>query len=167
MCRPSGRSDNNTMHIRVNDRPIRIVLTQSCIGSRISWVRLEDPVRNMFFIVVYIPHKGRQTPSAEDTIAQVIKLMDTVQKSDCIVFCGDFNCQLQRHVKNYTGKWCMTMNPDNGHSECLTWWERRTSSRWTHCSCSNLSGNHGDQRKESVCVMSRIYKKIKSADRQN
>ena len=81
-----------------------LVMARGCIGTRIAWLRLEGPVCNMFFIVTYIPHKGRQSPSAEDTIAQVSTLMGTVHSSDCIVLCGDFNCQLQRHVKNYTDK---------------------------------------------------------------
>ena len=30
---------------------------------------------------------------------------------------GDLNCELQRNVKGYTGKWCVTKRKDNGHGE--------------------------------------------------
>ena len=93
------------------------ILSQGHVGTRIAWVRLAGPVCNLFYVTVYIPHKGRVKPSAEDTIKELAKLLKGVTKSDCIILCGDFNCQLQRHVKGCTGKWCMTVRPDNGHGE--------------------------------------------------
>ena len=30
---------------------------------------------------------------------------------------GDLNCELQRYVQGYTGKWCMNTRKDNGHGE--------------------------------------------------
>ena len=99
----------------LSQKMIPKVLIQGCVGSRIVWVRLAGPICNIFYMVTYIPHKGRSNPCAEDTINQIKKLLRGVAKSDCIILSGDFNCQLQRHVKGCTGKWCMTTRPDNGH----------------------------------------------------
>ena len=51
------------------------ILEKGHVGTRIAWVRLKGPVCNLFYIVVYIPHKGRVTkPRAEDTIRQLANL---------------------------------------------------------------------------------------------
>ena len=71
------------------------ILESGCVGARIAYVRLEGPVCNLFVIVPYVPHKGRKrAPYAQDTIAQLRKLMKTVRKTDCIVVMGDLNCEL-------------------------------------------------------------------------
>ena len=95
------------------------VMSEGRVGTRIAWVRIKGPVCNIFFIVVYIPHKGRQQkPRAQDTIAQLKCLLQSIQKTDCVVLGGDFNCQLQRNVPGCTGQWCMTEKPNkNGHGE--------------------------------------------------
>ena len=73
---------------------------------------------NIFVVVVYIPHRGRKrAPFASDTIAKVRKLLSTVKKTDCIIWMGDMNCELQRNVQGCTGKWCMTTRKDEGHGE--------------------------------------------------
>ena len=91
------------------------ILASGHIGARIVWVRLSGPVCNLFVVAAYIPHKGRSNPCASDVIEEIKGLLKGVNKSDCIILCGDFNCQLQRHVEGCTGKWCMTTKPDNGH----------------------------------------------------
>ena len=92
------------------------VLDSGHVGTRISWVRIKGPVCNIFYIVTYIPHKGRKAqPKAEDTINQLAQLLQTVKKSDCVILAGDFNCQLQRSVPGCTGTWCMTKYENNGH----------------------------------------------------
>ena len=56
------------------------ILDSGHVGTLISWVRvhLKDPVCNIFYIVVYIPHKGRvTTPTTEDTIVQLTQLLQT------------------------------------------------------------------------------------------
>ena len=81
------------------------VVAEGHVGTRIAWVKIAGPTCNIFFIVVYIPHKGRKTkPTAQDTIAQLKKLMQSIRKSDCIVLGGDFNCQLQRNVPGCTDR---------------------------------------------------------------
>ena len=88
------------------------------MGTRIACVRIKGPVCNIFYIVVYIPHKGRTcVPFAKDTIQQLRNLLSTVRKSDCVILEGDFNCQLRRNVPGCTGKWSMTTRPDDGHEE--------------------------------------------------
>ena len=68
------------------------VISEGHVGTRIAWVRIKGPVCNIFFIVVYIPHKGRkQKPTAQDTIAQLKQLLQSIRKSDCVVLGGDFN----------------------------------------------------------------------------
>ena len=87
------------------------------IGSRIVWVRLQGPICPIFFIVTYIPHKYRkESPFAHEVIEQLNVLLQSVPKGDCVVLCGDLNCQLRRNVKGYTGKWSMTKkNEERGH----------------------------------------------------
>ena len=85
------------------------VMVEGHVGTHIAWVKLTAPVCNIFFITVYIPYKGRQQkPTAQDTIGQLRKLLQSIRKSDCVVIGGDFNCQLQRNVPGCTGQWCMT-----------------------------------------------------------
>ena len=72
--------------ILLSSRMADKVLEQGYVGTRIAWVRLKGPVCNLFYIVVYIPHKGRTAePRAEDTIRQLEELLRTVRKSDCII----------------------------------------------------------------------------------
>ena len=87
------------------------------VGSRIVWARLHGPICPIFFIVAYIPHKYRkESPFAHETIEQLGILLRSVPKNDCVVLCGDFNCQLRRNIEGHTGKWCMTKrNEDKGH----------------------------------------------------
>ena len=104
--------------ILLSNRMARNVLSKGHVGTRIAWVRLRGPICNLFVVVVYVPHKGRQTaPTASDIIQELHKLLRTVPKQDCIVLGGDFNCQLQRNVQGCTGQWSMTQQADNGHGE--------------------------------------------------
>ena len=105
--------------IMLSDRMADKVLDEGHVGTRIAWARIAGPICNIFFVVAYIPHKGRTTkPTATDTLEQLRKLLRTVRKSECIVLCGDFNCQLQRNVQGCTGQWCMTQRPNqNGHGD--------------------------------------------------
>ena len=91
------------------------------VGTRIAWVRLRGPICPIFFIAAYVPHKYRTTvPQAQDTLAQLDALLKTIPKNDCVVVCGDFNCQLKRNVQGLTGKWCMTQNHEKqGHDQDL------------------------------------------------
>ena len=88
------------------------------VGTRIAWVRLAGPVCNIFIVTVYIPHKYRTEPSAQDTLAQLDALLVTVNKKDWIIITGDFNCQLRRNEDKYTGQWSMTSKHEkNGHDQ--------------------------------------------------
>ena len=96
------------------------IIGQGHVGTRIAWVRLSGPVYNIFYVVAYIPHKGRTVaPVAKDTIRLLKELLKTVKKSDYIILAGDdFNCQIQKNVQGCTGQWCMTKIPNiNGHGE--------------------------------------------------
>ena len=102
--------------IMLSPRMADKILDSGHVGTRIAWVRLKGPVCNIFYIVSYVPHKGRTiAPKAEDTIAQLSDLLQTVKKSECVILAGDFNCQLQRSVPGCTGKWCMTKYENKGH----------------------------------------------------
>ena len=90
--------------IMLSNRMADKLLDEGHVGTRIAWVRLKGPVCNIFFIVVYVPHKGRTSaPYAEDTILQLKKLLRTVRKSECVILTGDFNCQLRRNVAGAQG----------------------------------------------------------------
>ena len=95
------------------------VMSEGHVGTRITWVRINGPVCNIFFIVVYIPHKGRkQKPMTQDTDTQLKSLLQSIRKTDSVILGGDFNCQLQRNVSGCTGQWCMTEKPNrNGHGD--------------------------------------------------
>ena len=73
---------------------------------------------NLFTIMWYVPHRGRtKAPYAQDIIKQLQELLATVNKMDCVILMGDFNCEFQRNVKGCTGQWCMNQRKDNGHGE--------------------------------------------------
>ena len=105
--------------IMLSPRMADKVIGQGHVGTRIAWVRIAGPVCNIFYVVVYVPHKGRtQKPMAKDTLMQLRKLLQTVRKSDCIILAGDLNCQLQRNVQGCTGKWSMTTRAnEQGHGD--------------------------------------------------
>ena len=105
--------------IMLSSRMAEKIIGEGRVGTRIAWVRIKGPVCNIFYVVVYIPHKGRKAkPVAKDTIKLLKELLKTVHKSDCIILAGDFNCQLQRNVKGCTGQWSMTERPNkNGHGK--------------------------------------------------
>ena len=76
-------------------------------------------------VCVYIPHKFTHTyPTSEDVIAQLEDLLSNCKKlkpKDYIIVIGDFDCELQRNVPGFTGKWMMNRKQDNGHdSRVLT-----------------------------------------------
>ena len=59
------------------------VLSSGCVGSRTTlWARIEDPICNLFVIVVYAPHKGRVNPSAHDTISQIKELLIIMRRCE-------------------------------------------------------------------------------------
>ena len=92
--------------IMLSNRMADKLMDEGHVGTRIAWTRIAGPVCNIFFVVVYIPHKGRTSaPYVKDTIKQLKKLLETVRKSDCILLADDFNCQLQRNIEGCTGKW--------------------------------------------------------------
>ena len=78
--------------IMLSPRMTEKILDTGHVGTQIAWVRLKGPVCNIFYIVVYVPHKGRAVvPRAEDTIVQLTKLLQTVKKSECVIcFWGRF-----------------------------------------------------------------------------
>ena len=106
--------------IRMSKRMSRHIERSGHVGTRIAWVRLSGPVCPIFFIVVYVPHKYRATPQASDTLAELHELIKTVPKNDCLIVCGDFNCQLRRNVPGCTGQWSMTkkMKTKNMINKC-------------------------------------------------
>ena len=58
--------------IMLSNRMADKLLDEGHVGTRIAWVRLKGPVCNIFYIVAYIPHKGRTcAPYAKDTVQQL------------------------------------------------------------------------------------------------
>ena len=89
--------------IILSDRMTDKLLDEGYVDTRIAWVRLKGPVCNIFYVIAYIPHKGRTcAPFTQDTIQQLRKLLSTVRKSECVILTGDFNCQLRRNVTGCT-----------------------------------------------------------------
>ena len=136
--------------------------------------RLKGPVCNLFYIVVYIPQKGRTVaPKTDDTIAQLAGLLQTVRKSECVIIGGDFNCQLQRSVPGCTGKCCMTKHENKGHGGKvldLLWTydlcvigtyfkskRKKWAGRYRHCNATYLSKDNTRRptKLDYLCVSNR------------
>ena len=67
--------------ILISPRMTEKVIGEGYMGTRIVWVRIAGPVCNIFYVVVYIPHKGRrQKAMTKDTIMHLCikKLLRTV-----------------------------------------------------------------------------------------
>ena len=70
----SAQAQGNTdpaagVAIMLSDRMADKVIDQGHVGTRIVWVRIAGPICNIFFITVYVPHKGRTSkPTATDTL---------------------------------------------------------------------------------------------------
>ena len=79
--------------ILLSDRMVAKVMSFGSKGERVCWVRLYDPVCNLFIIVVYLPHRGRMCPSQDDTLVDVQTVLAKVSDRDCVYMLGDFNNQ--------------------------------------------------------------------------
>ena len=91
----------------MSQRIARSVLYSGCCGARIVFVRVKVSPRNLFVVSIYLPHSGRQAPSASDTLAELEVLLSKVHQHDCVVLHGDFNATLARHTDIMTGRWCI------------------------------------------------------------
>ena len=106
------------MSILISHRMVKHYKNSGNVGTRIAWVRVAGPVCNIFFVSVYIPHKYRTEPSAQDVLDQLDILLcsNNVHKNDCVIIAGDLNRQLRRNVSDRTGQWSMTKtNEKIGH----------------------------------------------------
>ena len=62
----------------------------------------------MWIVNGYIePHFYRQSPSGQDTDAELHAFLLTIPSYDCIYLCGDFNSRLARNIPNLTGHYCI------------------------------------------------------------
>ena len=93
--------------ILVSHRTVRIVLYCGCCGACIVFVRVKASPCNLLIVSVYIPHSGRQAPSASDTLAELEALLSKVHRHDCIVLLADFNAKLARRTGKMTDMWCI------------------------------------------------------------
>ena len=102
--------------ILMSQRIARNVLYSGCCGARIVFFRVKASPCNLFVVSVYVPHSGRQAPSASDTLAELEALLSKVHQHDCVVLLGDFNAKLARHTDKMTGRWCIhrRANPAGG-----------------------------------------------------
>eukprot|EP01050_Picozoa_sp_SAG11_P026242 SAG11_NODE_6213_length_1363_cov_1.712816_1_plen_184_part_01 len=88
----------------------RAVVDRGSKGSRIAWGQVETDVKgtDVIVIVVYVPHFGRQNPSATDVYGDLRRLYqefdkDPRQRRAAKILMGDFNGRLAR-AYNFTGK---------------------------------------------------------------
>ena len=101
--------------ILLSDSATKKVESFGSEGERICWVRLEGPVCHLFVIAVYLPHRGRVSPSQDDTLQDLHKVLKKVPKNDCICILGDLNEQLAANVQGATGPW--TGGPPSKNSD--------------------------------------------------
>ena len=79
------------------------VIHTGCRGPRIVFARIRASPCNLFVVCVYIPHSGRQSPSAADTMYELEDLLNSARLHDCVIVLGDFNAKLpRRHDTNAT-----------------------------------------------------------------
>ena len=90
--------------VMLSNRMSKKVMNFGSEGERVCWVRLRGPTCNIFVVAVYLPHRGRTSPSQDDTLADVQKVLSQVPDRDCVCLLGDFNEQLKGEVPNVTGK---------------------------------------------------------------
>ena len=67
-------------------------------------MRLKGPTCNIFMVAIYMPHRGRVSPSQEDTIRDLEAVLKIVPKGDCICLMGDMNEQLEAGIRDRTGR---------------------------------------------------------------
>ena len=67
-------------------------------GERIYWVRIQGPVYHIFAIAIYLPHRGHTTPSQDDTLTDLQKVLSDVSTHDYICILGDLNQQVEANV---------------------------------------------------------------------
>ena len=101
--------------IMLSNRMRTKIMSFGSEGNRVCWVRLRGPSCNLFVIAVYLPHRGRVSPSQDDTLTDVQTVISKIPARDCICLLGDFNEQLQKEIKGVTGKW--TGGPPSANSE--------------------------------------------------
>ena len=51
-----------------------------------------------------------------DQLSGLISNGKKLKPTDCIIVMGDLNCELERNVQGYVGRWFMNKCPDDGHS---------------------------------------------------
>ena len=88
------------------------VLSFGSISERVYYVRLAGPVYNLFVVTTYLPHRGKVTPSQDDTIQDLHESLQLTHFKDCIVVLGDLNEQLG-WIKHKKPNW-----------EMVRWWQR-------------------------------------------
>ena len=89
----------------LSDRIAKKVRSFGSEGERICWARIKGPVCHLFVIAIYLPHRGRTSPSQDDTLADLRKVLATVPTHDCLCILGDLNEQVEAEVQGHTGKW--------------------------------------------------------------
>lgn len=89
---------------------------ENCLGE-VTWPHLSNLLyRHIYRTNIEKNHRSRK----QDVVAQLEELLRAVPHGDCIVLCGDFNCQLRRNVPGCTDKWVMTKhngNEDKDHDQ--------------------------------------------------
>ena len=114
--RPSGRGCNHAL--TENESALSRLRTRGHTHSMGSFCRpCMQYIPDSSLHPAQIPHVPARA-CAQDTLAQLDALLATVNKNDCIIVTGDFNCQLRRNVQDCTDKWSMTSrNEDKGHDQ--------------------------------------------------
>ena len=153
--------------IMLSKRMRKLIDKAGHVGTRIAWVRIRGPMCPLFFIAVYIPHKYRNSPTATHTLVQLDALIKTVPKNDCLIICGDFNCQLKRNVSGLTGRWSMTSkHEEQGHDQ-----ELLDLMREYELFAADVKFKPKAKKwkitKENASVTLHVYRNTKNADRLN
>ena len=72
----------------LSDRAAGCVMYTGCRGPRIVFARIRASPCNLFVVCVYVPHSGRQCPSAADTLYELEDLLNSAPLHDCVIVLG-------------------------------------------------------------------------------
>ena len=100
---PNDKSAGVTLML--SPRIAKKVMSFVSQGERICWTHIRGPTYNLFVIVVYLSHRGRVSPSQEDTLADLQKVLSQIPERDYTCILGDINEQLTGEVERATDKW--------------------------------------------------------------
>ena len=116
---PSEPDSWSGVALLINKRISRYVIDSGCVGSRITFCRLQGNITNYLVIGIYIPHQKKENPCQSDIYNELEAVLLRAGRHDCIIIMGDFNSRLSRNEPGFVGRWCIHRKRDSGGDRLL------------------------------------------------